>query len=327
MQVKKAVILCGGMATRMLPLTKVTPKELLPLGAKPILHHLLEDCKKAGIEEVVLIISPSKQSIVNYFSKDKVLEKNLANHNKTTELKMLQDITNILPITYVVQTNPNGTLGALLYARKQLKNQPFLLLFGDEYLIAKESVMTQLLRTYEQHPTNLIALQEVDKSEVYKYGIITPGKKQGSNLQVCDFVEKPKVEEAPSNISYIGPAILKEDFFTYVDNMHIDSGNRYIEYGIADVFKLMIQKQELDGVMIEGTRCDIGSKLGLVQSNILITLQDETQSEQLLAFMRTLCNQQTLKTTTSKTSKTTTSTKSKTTKPSATKSKSKTTKK
>lgn len=294
-QVKKAVILCGGMATRMLPLTKVTPKELFPLGDKPILQHLVEDCKNAGLEEVILIISPSKQSIVDFFGRDKKLETNLANHNKKEELEIVKNISTILPITYVVQKTPNGTLGALKYARKQLKDEPFVLLFGDEYLLGKENVIKQLLHHYKENQTNLIALQEVDKREVYKYGIITPGTKKGSLLPIKGFVEKPKVEEAPSNISYIGPAILDETFFRIVDSMSIDNDNKYSEYGINDIFQILIANQVLSGVMVKGTRCDIGSKLGFVQSNILITLEDPAYKKQLLTFLTKLVSKETKK--------------------------------
>lgn len=294
-QVKKAVILCGGMATRMLPLTKVTPKELFPLGDKPILQHLVEDCKKAGLEKVILIISPSKQTIVDFFSRDKRLENNLVNHNKTQELEIVQNLSAILPITYVVQKTPNGTLGALKYARKQLKDEPFVLLFGDEYLLSKENVVSQLLKQYKDNQTNLIALQEVDKKEVYKYGIITPGTKKGALVPIKAFVEKPKVEEAPSNISYIGPAILDEHFFHIVDNMIIDNDNKYSEYGISDLFQILIANQVLSGVMIKGLRCDIGSKLGFVQSNILITLEDPMYQQQLLDFLTTIVKEKTKK--------------------------------
>lgn len=285
MSVKKAVILCGGLATRMLPITKSIPKEMFPLLDKPIIQHILEDLKSVGVEEAALIVSDRKQCIKDYFGADDNLINELVAKNKITEANMVKELENILPITYITQEKPKGTMDAVYIAKKFVDNQPFFLFFGDEYLLApNNNVAKQLLKAYNTEAHNILAIQAVDDSQVHKYGIVKPTSNH-PYFGIEYMVEKPKREEAPSNLSYIGPAILQSNIFAYMEQR---LGTTDKEQYITEAYQLLAQQQDLYGLTIDGLRLDLGSKLGFIQSNVLASLQHPEYKDAMKAFLQNL---------------------------------------
>lgn len=288
--IKKAIILCAGLATRMLPITKTVPKEMLPLLDKPILHRLVEDCANCGIQEIAMIMSDQKNSIIDYFERNYHYEKKLEQYQHYDQLELVKNISNLASITYIIQKETKGTMIAVNDGKKFVKNEPFLLLFGDEYVSCKtKTEIAQLLDAYEQlGSANILALQPVDKKDVSRYGIIQPLEQHGDIITISQFVEKPPVEKAPSNISYIGPAILDPSIFTMIDEFLHQNQKPLIEYPITLLYSKLAEQQQLHGVLIHGKRYDLGNKLGFIQANVLESLLDDRFSEDMKKFLQNI---------------------------------------
>lgn len=281
--IKKAVILCGGLGTRLLPYTKSIPKEMLPILDKPILQILLEELKSAGIQSVMIIIGRNKECISNHF--DKNIELELALKNNEILLKKLNDTETIMDITYKRCIEPKGTAYALNCAKDWVKNDSFVMLFGDELMKADVSAVKQLLKAYRKCKNNTISVQKVDRKEVYKYGIIDPEDLGGGMYKILDFVEKPKVNEAPSNISYLGAAVFKKEIFDEIKNVQPDKNGCY---QIADALKSLIKQDKLYAVEIKGDRFDTGNKFGFVKANIAYGLSDPDINKDLKEYIVSL---------------------------------------
>lgn len=281
--IKKAVILCGGLGTRLLPYTKSIPKEMIPILDKPILQILLEELKDAGIEKALIILGRNKECIQNHFDKNIELENALK--NKADLLKKAKGTENIIDITYKRCLEPKGTANALESAKDFVGNDTFLMLFGDELMKSKISVIKQLSKAYKKCKNNIISVQKVDKIAAHKYGIIQPLDLGGGLYKVLDFVEKPKESEAPSNISYLGAAILKKQIFDEIKKIAPDKNGFY---NITDAYKELIKQEKLYAYEIEGERFDTGNKFGFVKANIAYGLADAEIDKQLKEYIISL---------------------------------------
>lgn len=281
--VKKAVILCGGLGTRFLPYTKSIPKEMIPILDKPILQILLEELKDAGIEKVLIILGRNKECIQNHF--DRNIELEAALKNKADLYEKARGTENIVDISYKRCSEPKGTAYALNCAKDFVRNDTFLMLFGDELMKSEISVIKQLLRAYKKCKNNLISVQKVDKKEVHKYGIIQPLDLGGGLYKVIDFVEKPKESEAPSNISYLGAAVLKKEIFEEIQKIEPDKNGCY---NLPDAFKELIKQDNMYACEITGERFDTGNKFGFVKANIAYGLADADINTQLKEYIISL---------------------------------------
>lgn len=283
--IKKAVILCGGLATRFLPISKSVPKEMLPLLDKPILQVLVEDLNKAGITDVLILLGRGKECIIRHFDHNIELENRLKESGKTEFLELATKPNNLANIYYKMQDKPLGTGHCLELAKAFVGDDPFVMLFGDELMTCdKKNIIEQLIDNYNTYHKSVIAVQECDPKEVYRYGIIR-NKPLGNRASlVLDFVEKPKVEEAPSNICNLGTAILTKDIFDYIKQCEIKNG----ELTVTDAYILMIKKELLMAQEIVGRRYDMGNKLGFVIANIDACLKDPNYGKDLKAYLKTL---------------------------------------
>ena len=294
--IRKAVILCGGLATRFLPYSKAVPKEMLPIVDKPIIHYLIEDLSKNGIKDILIITNRNKDCMENYFDKNTDMEERLTLSNKPELLNKIKDIPSMANVYFIRQVEPKGTGHALMKAKSFIGNEPFYICFGDELFYNKDnSLLNQMLKAYEQNNApNLIACKRVPIKEVYKYGMAriegdkstlfaNPSTKPVMH-KVLEFVEKPKIEEAPSNLSYLGPAILSPEIFDILPNVKPNG----LETLLPDAFPYLYNADKLYALEVAGERLDIGNPLGFVKANLFFALQDDDYKADLLNYINSL---------------------------------------
>jgi UTP--glucose-1-phosphate uridylyltransferase len=278
-KIKKAVIAVAGMGTRFYPITKTFPKEMLPIIDKPILSYIIEEAKESGIEEILLIISKEKELIKNYYEKNLKLEKFLLEKNKLEELKKIQEISKNMKISYVYQDKPLGTAYAVNLAKSFINNEPFAIMFGDDIIKSDTPLLKQMIDMYYKYDANIFAAKQVPNELVNKYGILK--YKDINTKEVECIVEKPKVEESPSNYSTIGRYIVKPEVFKEIENIELTND----EYLLTDAFNLMMKYQKFYACEFIGEHYDTGSKIGYLEAIIAYSLDNPSYSEELIQFI------------------------------------------
>lgn len=286
--IEKAVILCGGYETRMLPITKTIPKTMLPVFDKPLIQCIMEELKECGIKKVCFIVDNSKQIVLDHFKPNVELEKYLRAKNKIEMLDSVLKSDNILDIV-VKKDNHMGAGYAIDVARDFVGDEPFVFCLSDEYLDNDgNGTIKQLIANYEINHKSVIASQSVAWGEVHRYGIVALGEEVGNGCNyVNKIVEKPTKENAPSNISYMGNAILDKKIFEVIDKCR-QAGKE--EINIPDLFQNDIDNHSLLTLNIIGDRYDIGNKLGFIKANINSCLKDKIYGEELKKYLKDLIN-------------------------------------
>ena len=294
--IKKAVILCGGLATRFLPYSKAVPKEMLPIIDKPIIHYLVKELSDNGIKDILIITNRNKDSIENYFDRNPEVEYRLQESGKKDMLETLKDITTLANIHLIRQIEPKGTGHAILKAKSFVGNEPFFLCFGDEiFYNPKEPLVSQMIKCYNLGEVeNLIATKRVPIEEVDKYGIVSISG--NSNLQfsspatvptmhkIAKFVEKPERSKAESNLSFIGPAILSPEIFNLLENAEYSGNELYLISAFPPLFK----EDKMFALEVVGDRVDMGNPLGFIEANLFFAMQEPKYKEKLIEYFKTL---------------------------------------
>ncbi len=262
--IKQAIIPLAGLGTRLLPLTSVIPKELLPINGKPNLEHILNECIEAGIKRVILIISNKKYSIKKYFFNDK-LYKNILKKKRDkrleNEYKKIKKFKKM--ITFVYQNKPRGTGDAVLKCRKYIKDNYFLMLLPDD-LIIKKNCSIEMIKLHNQKKSSVIATKKVPKKEVSRWGILSYKKNNKFNFRINNVIEKPKINEVKSNFAIIGRYILPKKIFTEIKKLRPGQGG---EIHITDAIRNMIKKNEIfHGCIFKGEYLDCGTMNGYINS-------------------------------------------------------------
>ncbi|MGP1494453.1 MAG: UTP--glucose-1-phosphate uridylyltransferase GalU, partial [Streptobacillus sp.] len=273
MKVRKAIIPAAGLGTRVLPATKAQPKEMLCIVDKPALQYLVEELIESGIQEILIITGRNKQSIENHFDHSYELEEMLKAAGKTVLLDEVQYISNMTNMFYVRQKLPLGLGHAISRAESFVANEPFLVLLGDDIIYTDKEkgeipVSKQLIEEYNKlNGGSIIGVQKVEKENVSKYGIIKPGEKINDNTyEIVDFVEKPKVEEAPSVYAALGRYILEPEIFKYLKEEKPVNG----EIQLTPAILKMAQNSEnkIYSFNFKGLRYDTGDKFGMFKANV-----------------------------------------------------------
>ena len=268
--IKQAIIPLAGLGTRLLPLTSVFPKELLPINGKPGIEYILDECIDAGIKEVIFIISKKKEMIRKYFYNDKFY-KNLI--KKKNDRRIINEYKKILKykkkIKFVYQNKPLGTGDAVLKTRKFIKNRYFLMLLPDD-LIVKKNCSKDMIKLHKKYKASIMASMKVKKNNVNRWGIYSISSKlDNKNFVISDVIEKPTVKEAPSNNAVIGRYILSKNIFKILKKQKKGKGG---EIHITDSIKTMIEKKRLFvGHKFSGKYLDCGSMDGYINSNLEIS--------------------------------------------------------
>lgn len=281
-KIRKCVIPVAGMGTRFLPATKATPKEMLPIIDKPTLQYIVEEAVESGIEEILFITSPYKNSVLDHFDKSFELESRLKESGKLDKLKVVENISSLAKFTYIRQGEPNGSGHAINLARSFVGNEPFAVMFGDDLMKSEIPVLKQLIDIYEKYDCNVIGVQEVDPKLVYKYGII---EYDNEKSKIKNIIEKPSVEDAPSNHAGLGRYIVKPEIFDELDKLKRGIGN---EYQFVDGMKSLMKYQDFYACNFDGKYFDIGSQIGYLKANIEFALEREDLKEEVDTYIKTL---------------------------------------
>lgn len=280
--IKKAVVLCGGMATRFLPVSKTFPKELFPILTKPIIQYIVEELSESGVRDILFVIAKGKESVVSHFEKNTHLEERLRQSNRQNELDEIQKISRLANISFVYQLSAKGTGDALLQAQSFVGDDNFIMLFGDElFFTNKLSRTQQMLNFFKDFNSAVIATAPVPHEQVFKYGIVGGEKISPDVLRLRQIVEKPKVEDAPSNLSYIGPAILNKNIFVHIKNTPLTKGEVYL----TDSFQLMCKTEKMFALTLDGVRLDCGTVEEFVKTNIFMSLQNSVIAPNILEYI------------------------------------------
>lgn len=287
--VKKAVIPAAGLGTRFLPATKAQPKEMLPIVDKPTIQYIVEEAVASGIEEIIVITSSTKRSIEDHFDKSYELEDTLEKKGKLELLKEVQKISNLVNIHYIRQKEPLGLGHAVLCAKSFIGNEPFAVLLGDDIVYSGENkpALKQLIETYDKTSASVVGVQTVAKSEVDKYGIVAPIGEALNNqvYKVKDLVEKPTIEEAPSQLAILGRYVLTPEIFDYLETQQRGAGN---EIQLTDAIKRLNERQAVYACDFLGRRYDVGDKFGFITAQIDYAIRNKDISEKVVEYINSL---------------------------------------
>lgn len=291
-QVKKAVIPAAGLGTRFLPATKAQPKEMLPIVDTPTIQFIVEEAIASGIEEILIITSGNKRSIEDHFDKSYELEDTLEKKGKKEMLEMIQNISNMVNIHYIRQKEPKGLGHAVLCAKAFINDEPFAVLLGDDIVYTEPGQTTalgQLIDVYNQTGASVVGVQTVAKEDVNKYGIVAPSKTQkstdGRTYKLSDMIEKPSVEEAPSQMAVLGRYVLNPEIFDLLETQAAGAGN---EIQLTDAIKRLMARQQVYAYDFVGRRYDVGDKFGFVQATIDYALRDKCLHDQVENYIQQL---------------------------------------
>jgi UTP--glucose-1-phosphate uridylyltransferase len=283
MQIRKAVLPVAGLGTRILPASKVIPKEMLPLVDKPTLQYIVEEAVEAGIEEIIFVISPSKQSIVDHFQPFPELEEVLQRKGKRAELEELRRVQSMASYTSVFQMQPLGLGHAVLCARELVGDEPFIVMLGDDLVDPQTPVLPQMMEVFEQYGGSVLSLFRARPEEISALGIAAVEELGNEVVKITHLVEKPAPEEAPSNLAVAGRYILTPDLFSLLEKTPPGRGN---EIQITDAIEMQAQAGRCYGVRFNGVRYDTGTPLGLLTTAISYGLKRPDIAPALKEFMR-----------------------------------------
>lgn len=278
-KIRKLVIPVAGMGTRFLPVTKSIPKEMLPIVDIPTVQLLLEEAKEAGIEEVLFITSGKKNCVIDHFDVDYELEDKLLKSGKNSALEKVKAVNKMMKVYSIRQGQPLGSGHAVSLAKEFIGDEPFAVMYGDD-LIKGGCALKELIDVYEKYDCSVIGVQEVPKELTYKYGIVSLENKD--SLKIESIVEKPSVEDAPSNLAGLGRYILKPEIFDELSNLSAGANG---EYQLTDAMKNLMKKDDFYACKFTGTYYDIGNQFGYVKANIMYALDRDDIKDELLDFI------------------------------------------
>lgn len=285
MRVRKAIIPAAGLGTRFLPATKAQPKEMLPIVDKPTLQYIIEEAVASGIEEILIITGRNKSSIENHFDKSVELELELEKTNKMDLLDEVRHITDMANIHYIRQKEPRGLGHAIYCAKSFIGDEPFAVLLGDDIVAAETPCLKQLIDAYDEYKTTVLGVQEVPKEDVCKYGIVDGKYIEDRVYKVKSLVEKPAVEDAPSNIAILGRYIISPTIFEILENTTPGKGG---EIQLTDALMTLASKEAMYAYNFEGRRYDVGDKLGFLEATVEYALKRPDLSDNFLSYLKDL---------------------------------------
>ncbi|MCP8860487.1 UTP--glucose-1-phosphate uridylyltransferase GalU [Latilactobacillus curvatus] len=284
MKVRKAVIPAAGLGTRFLPATKAMAKEMLPIVDKPTIQFIVEEAKASGIEDILIITGKGKRPIEDHFDSAPELEQNLKAKNKTAMLKMVNETTDMgVNLYFIRQSHPNGLGDAVRLAKSFVADEPFIVMLGDDLMEDKVPLSKQLINEYEETHASQLAVMKVPHNEVDKYGVINPENKVKDDLyNVKNFVEKPAVDKAPSDLAIIGRYLLTPEIFDILENQKPGLGG---EIQLTDAIDELNKTQRVFAHEFKGRRYDVGNKFGYLETSIEYGLKHPEVKDDLKKYI------------------------------------------
>lgn len=282
-KIRKAVFPVAGLGTRFLPVTKASPKEMLPIVDKPLIQYAVEEAAAAGITEMIFVTGRNKRSIEDHFDKAYELESELASHGK---LKLLEEVQSLLPdnlhYSYVRQSEMLGLGHAVLCAKPLVGDEPFAVVLADDLIDAEVPVLRQMIDLYDQHANSVIGVQNVPLEQTSQYGIVRPQSMGVRIHRIADMVEKPQPEHAPSTLGVVGRYIFTPEIFDYLERVTPGSGG---EIQLTDAVAAMLNKHPVLAYEFRGRRYDCGSKLGYLEATVDFALKHPAIGESFSNFV------------------------------------------
>jgi UTP--glucose-1-phosphate uridylyltransferase len=282
--VKKAIIPAAGLGTRFLPATKAMPKEMLPIIDKPTIQYIVEEAIESGIEDIIIVTGKGKRAIEDHFDNAFELEYKLMEAGKLELLKEVQRSSKV-EIHYIRQKEPKGLGHAIWCARRFIGDEPFAVLLGDDIVSAQVPCLRQLIQQYETTGSSVIGVQTVPDDQTYRYGIVDPSKQKGRLYQVNNFIEKPPLGQAPSNLAIMGRYILTPEIFQFLELHETGTGG---EIQLTDAIQKLNEIQQAYAYNFEGIRYDVGEKLGFILTTLDFGLSNNELRYPLLAAIESL---------------------------------------
>ena len=288
MRVRKAVFPAAGWGTRFLPATKAQPKEMLPLVDKPVIQYAVEEAVAAGIEHVIIVTSSQKRAIEDHFDTSYELERLLEEKGDIEMLRQIRRISDLAQVTYVRQKEQLGLGHAVLVAKEIVGHEPFAVILSDDVVVGDRPCIGQLVHAYNETHGSVVAVMEVPREETSRYGVIAGeevegGLNHGRLHKVSRLVEKPRPEDAPSNLAIIGRYVLTPKIFDKLEQTQRGAGG---EIQLTDAIQALIQEEPVYAHRFEGKRYDCGNKLGVVEATIEFALRDPAIADQVRGMLR-----------------------------------------
>ena len=286
-KIRKAVFPAAGLGTRFLPATKAQPKEMLPLVDKPIIQYVIEEAVASGLTSIIIVTGKGKNAIEDHFDVSYELERHLAARNQHDLLEQVQAISSMINVSYVRQGEQLGLGHAVLMAKDLVGDEPFAVMLGDDIIDSAVPCMRQMINVFESYGGPVIAVQQVTKDEISAYGVIdgTPEGDGGRLYRIRDLVEKPKAEEAPSDLAIIGRYILTPDIFEELERTPRGTGS---EIQLTDGLRQLSRRRPLFGYRFEGMRHDAGNKLGFLKATVEFALKRDDLGGPFREYLKSL---------------------------------------
>ena len=285
MKVRKAVIPAAGLGTRFLPATKAQPKEMLPILDKPAIQYVVEEAVRAGIHDILIISGRGKRTIEDHFDRSFELEYYLETKGKYDLLKEVREVSELGVIHYIRQRDPLGLGNAIAVAEPHVHGQPFAVMLGDDIMSEDNPLLVEMLKVHERYGRSVIAVMEVPKRDIQLYGSIVPEFVEDNVARAVSLVEKPKPEEAPSNLAVIGRYVLTPEIFDALRDTEPGVGG---EVQITDAINRLAQEQAVYAYVFEGGRFDIGNKLDYLKATVEMAIDREDVGEEFREFLSDL---------------------------------------
>jgi UTP--glucose-1-phosphate uridylyltransferase len=271
-KVRKAIIPAAGLGTRFLPATKAMPKEMLPIVDKPTIQYIVEEAVESGIEDILIVTGKGKRAIEDHFDNAFELEQTLLERKKLELLEEVQRSSKIIDIHYIRQKEPKGLGHAVWCARKFIGDEPFAVLLGDDIVKAETPCLLQLINNFNSLQNSIVAVQPVSDNEISRYGIIDPIEQYGRLYNTKQFIEKPTKEQAPSNLAIMGRYILTPKIFDFLENAEKGESG---EIQLTDAIQKLAEIEDVYAYQFEGTRYDVGDKLGYILTSLDFALMNK----------------------------------------------------
>lgn len=285
MRVRKAVIPAAGYGTRFLPVTKAQPKEMLNIVDKPAIQYIVEEAINSGIEEILIITTRNKGSIENHFDATPELNRMLEDKGKTDLLKLSKDIEDLADIHFKRQKEMKGLGHAILQAKTFVGNEPFAVLLGDDIVYNETPCLKQLIDLYEEKEGSVLGVQSVKKEDVSKYGIVDGKQVADRTYTVSGLVEKPSVEEAPTNVAILGRYVISPEIFEILETTKPGKGD---EIQLTDGLIELAKRETMYAYDFEGIRYDTGDKLGYLKATVEYALRHEGVQDHFKSYLKNL---------------------------------------
>ncbi len=287
--VRKAVIPAAGLGTRFLPATKAQPKEMLPVVDRPSIQYVVEEAVAAGIDDILIITGRNKRSLEDHFDRNFELEHMLAEKGKTEDLAEVVELADLADIHFVRQGEPLGLGHAVSVARKHVGDQPFVVLLGDDIMHKDSHLLQNMISNYVETGASTVALMEVAPSEISSYGCAAPEGRVGDTCKIVDVVEKPKAEDAPSNLAIVGRYLFTPDIFDCLDQVTPGVGG---EIQLTDAIALLLKEEPVMGLIFEEGRFDIGKKIDYLRATVELALEREDLGPEFRTILAGICRRE-----------------------------------